>query len=1335
MSCLAYTVFVLTMLGGVRASPNVADRVASSDPVEARSVVSSYPIESSIPVSHALTTSSEKERLAYSNTLGGFAIALPSNQWVADDLTLTAVPGCALSRFSFYVSGRANPKEAGGAYRVDYALYDNCPQAGGSEIISGTEGSIDVPGAEQDAIVRVELVVPPEVEVALPPTVWLGVRPNRSNVGVVGGAPALVGYTADVLDFPGSACNADAGGFPGSSGDFSPHASVNAELFVREGCVSSFPTYRASQPARSGFNEGSRWCFADDLELKTDSCEMVALEYGVRLNSQTSSAGVQMRLFRDGNGLPGAEIPGTFRAATLTAGPGAYVVRQIFDPPVSLPGNKIWASYESVVTGAGWILTRVSAALGTSSQRYARSDSGRRCHEMVGDGDWELASLSDFSAFGVFDVTVYCIGDPPPGACCDSIFVNEVGNAVCREVPEMNCAFPTQRQQNGGFPSHWVEGASCNVDPFKHPCGTAACCVLDQQCSNLTEEQCALVEPFGAVRSWQHGLFCGEDIQHCSIGLCSLARTGPSCWNRNCSSIVCGVDEWCCQVEWDEWCVREAASFCSDHYRACERDTVWWIPELVPDTSIVVANDNFEIESQIEMSCRPEETPVTGWGATIYKFTATHSTAQIDTCSTFPPRDTVVAVYDAKEPDREVGDCEPLREMACVDEDPLCPEGGALLCVRNLVVGRTYYIQLASTREDELGIIRMDLTSPCPDAYPSPYEGLLSDAAESNDEISLCLSGSSSLATGLGELKPVIDRDEPPSQHEFPDALPSPAPRPPLPPRGAIAHAGPWVRDGYESFQVNVDGLGNNITGDAANEPSIAVDPNNRNRMAIGWRQFDSVNSSFREAGFAYSEDGGRTWRFPGVLEEGVFRSDPVLDSDADGNFYYYSIPNTESGYLFKSSNGGRTWPHKRYAFGGDKPWMTVDKASQTGRGNIYAAWTMNGCCDSLNFTRSTDGGRTFEEPIRVDGFQWGTMAIDSTGVVYVTTGRHVAKSVNAADPLQVPSFNDRVLVDLGGRLQAFGFNVPNPGGLQGQAWIAVDTSGGPSHGYVYLLGSVATNNPGADPLDVKFVRSEDGGETWSAPIRVNDDPEGNGAWQWFGTMSVAPNGRIDVIWNDTRNSGEFSLSELYYTYSNDAGHKWAKNVPVSPMFDSWVGWPDQNKLGDYYHMVSDNEGVSVAYAATFKGEQDVYFLRIGQPIDCNNNGIPDLDEIVVGGAADCDANSVPDECQFDWDGDGLIDACDDDLDNDGVENEIDECPYTVANVIVDAHGAPRADTTRQCNVVMGDYWRFRNCMLNGRPGVPAPRDACLASFDTTGDEQINLADFQGFQTSFSGSR
>src|SRR6516164_9353855 len=45
----------------------------------------------------------------------------------------------------------------------------------------------------------------------------------------------------------------------------------------------------------------------------------------------------------------------------------------------------------------------------------------------------------------------------------------------------------------------------------------------------------------------------------------------------------------------------------------------------------------------------------------------------------------------------------------------------------------------------------------------------------------------------------------------------------------------------FISYQVNVDANGHNIVGDAANECTISVDPTNGNHMAIGWRQFNTV--------------------------------------------------------------------------------------------------------------------------------------------------------------------------------------------------------------------------------------------------------------------------------------------------------------------------------------------------------------------------------------------------------------------------------------------------------------------------------------------------------------
>jgi len=114
---------------------------------------------------------------------------------------------------------------------------------------------------------------------------------------------------------------------------------------------------------------------------------------------------------------------------------------------------------------------------------------------------------------------------------------------------------------------------------------------------------------------------------------------------------------------------------------------------------------------------------------------------------------------------------------------------------------------------------------------------------------------------------------------------------------------------------------------------------------------------------------------------------------------------------------------------------------------------------------------------------------------------------------------------------------------------------------------------------------------TWGSPVRINDDL-GN-AWQWMGTMSVAPSGRIDAVWLDTRDGGPGAYpSSLYYSSSTDEGVTWSANERLSDAFDPHLGWPNQNKMGDYYHMVSDDAGFRLAWAATFNGEQDVYFGR-----------------------------------------------------------------------------------------------------------------------------------------------
>src|SRR6267378_140275 len=192
----------------------------------------------------------------------------------------------------------------------------------------------------------------------------------------------------------------------------------------------------------------------------------------------------------------------------------------------------------------------------------------------------------------------------------------------------------------------------------------------------------------------------------------------------------------------------------------------------------------------------------------------------------------------------------------------------------------------------------------------------------------------------------------------------------------------------FTSYQANVDANGQNIIGDAANECSISVDPTNPSKMTIGWRQFNSVTSNFRQGGWGYTIDGGVHWTFPGVLENNVFRSDPVTNSDETGTFFYLSLLQTFCENMYRSTNGGQSWTELQLdgnAGGGDKQWFTIDKTNGPGHGFQYQSWDTSTCSGSGQFSRSTDGGGTWQATIAVPfSADLGTLDVDTNGNLFL---------------------------------------------------------------------------------------------------------------------------------------------------------------------------------------------------------------------------------------------------------------------------------------------------------------------------------------------------------------
>ncbi len=440
----------------------------------------------------------------------------------------------------------------------------------------------------------------------------------------------------------------------------------------------------------------------------------------------------------------------------------------------------------------------------------------------------------------------------------------------------------------------------------------------------------------------------------------------------------------------------------------------------------------------------------------------------------------------------------------------------------------------------------------------------------------------------------------------------------------------------FTSFQVNVNASGQNIVGDAANECSISVNPIDGSKKTIAWRQFNDVTSNFRQGGWGYTTTGGATWTFPGVLENGVFRSDPVTNSDEVGNFFYLSLQsNVQESFfcddLWRSMNGGQSWTllsGEKGAGGGDKQWLTIDKTNGPGHAFQYQSDDGINCSGGgVQFQRSINGGVTWQSPIVIPNSPTdGTLDVDSNGNLFIGgegfSQFFCERSSNAQLATQTPSFDQSKSVSMGGFLGSGGIN---PAGLDGMVFLAIDHSGGSTNNNIYMLASVVPS--GRSTTDVMFVRSTDGGLTFSAPKKINDDPVNPSKWHWFGTFSVAPNGRLDAVWYDTRNAANNTDSQLFYSWSTDAGVTWAPNVAVSISFNPFEGYPNQSKIGDYITMVSDSTGADVAYSATFnfnasrnQHEEDVYYVRVA-PTASGINLLSAASRLTHGAAGTFDVN------------------------------------------------------------------------------------------------------------------
>ena len=235
----------------------------------------------------------------------------------------------------------------------------------------------------------------------------------------------------------------------------------------------------------------------------------------------------------------------------------------------------------------------------------------------------------------------------------------------------------------------------------------------------------------------------------------------------------------------------------------------------------------------------------------------------------------------------------------------------------------------------------------------------------------------------------------------------------------------------------------------------------------------------------------------------------------------------------------------------------------------------------------SSDGGRTFGKPFSLregdpQGSYEGRPAVDRKGVVHVTfAGRGRVppgpdgQPIVPAPPAPIRTVMYRSSSDHGQTwTDAKQIEEGNAGFAHNRKWaLRAD----PNSDNLYALW-YGNPNPRAvlpaDDRDVYLRVSRDSGKTWEDRVVVNDDSAEANVQHMHPNLSVAPNGRLDIVWMDSRNSpippGTLTApgvtyvghQDVYYTYSLDGGRTFAENIKITDRiidrrFGIWQGNAD----------------------------------------------------------------------------------------------------------------------------------------------------------------------------------
>jgi hypothetical protein len=344
-------------------------------------------------------------------------------------------------------------------------------------------------------------------------------------------------------------------------------------------------------------------------------------------------------------------------------------------------------------------------------------------------------------------------------------------------------------------------------------------------------------------------------------------------------------------------------------------------------------------------------------------------------------------------------------------------------------------------------------------------------------------------------------------------------------------------------------------------EPTIAVNPRNPDHIVVG-----VIDYNFPSVSAYVSIDGGATWEGPFIVKylqrDLGTGGDPIVGFDRKGNVYYAMLSIGEEEFrvgpyiiielvssvaVTSSADGGRTWSEPISGARSDIKLRRyfVDEAGRL-RGQISfefidKPWMVVGP-DKLNPNEDAIYVTYTEFAVVYEIFYAGELAFLANPVLETTI--KLVKGTNDGRSWSAPIAVSPTVV------RQFGPGAGSKRVLQGSN-VAVAPDGTVYVAYLDTLDDGEMRGL----AEIKVVRSDDGGRTWSRPVtaavfnEIPFSPRNANFRYWasaFPQMAVGPNGEVYIVFVGKPLEKPLDDGDVYFVRSLDGGRAWSRPLRLN---------------------------------------------------------------------------------------------------------------------------------------------------------------------------------------------